>query len=77
MADLPQFFITFRSCNHLDRKHTVFGKLVGGMNVLDAMEKVATDAKDRPTEVCLGHRRIAGPTAQLCIYSFLKKNEEE
>ena len=45
-----QFFITFRSCRHLDKKHTVFGKVVGGIEVLDKMEKIETDAKDRPKE---------------------------
>jgi hypothetical protein len=46
-----QFFITFRSCQHLDRKHTVFGKLVGGLDTLSDMERVKTDEKDRPMEV--------------------------
>ena len=33
-----QFYITFRPTPHLDKKHTVFGKLVGGEDVLDALE---------------------------------------
>lgn len=43
-------FITFRSCRHLDNKHTVFGKIVGGMDTLNAMEQVEVDNKDRPIE---------------------------
>ncbi|CAE7203310.1 unnamed protein product [Rhizoctonia solani] len=35
-----QFFITFKPTPHLNGKHTVFGKLVGGEDVLDAMESV-------------------------------------
>jgi len=43
-----QFFITFRSCRHLDGKHTVFGRVVGGLETLDKMEKIKTDDKDKP-----------------------------
>ena len=32
----------------MDNKHTVFGKIVGGMDVLYKLEKVETDKKDRP-----------------------------
>lgn len=43
-------FITYRSCRHLDGKHTVFGKLVGGLDTLSEMEKIEVDNKDRPIE---------------------------
>lgn len=45
-----QFYLTFRSCKHLDKKHTVFGRLVGGMETLEKIEKAPCDAKDRPLE---------------------------
>lgn len=37
----------YRSCKHLDNKHTVFGSLVGGMEALLKMERVPTDDDDR------------------------------
>jgi peptidyl-prolyl cis-trans isomerase-like protein 2 len=44
-----QFYITFNSCSHLDRKHTVFGNIVEGMKEFNtALSKVKTDSKDRP-----------------------------
>ena len=44
-------FLTYRSCKHLDGKHSVFGRVVGGAETtLSAMEKVGTDNKDRPVE---------------------------
>jgi peptidyl-prolyl cis-trans isomerase-like 2 len=45
-----QFFITYREAQHLDRKHTIFGRIVDGMDVLKKLEDVPTDGKDRPTE---------------------------
>ena len=49
-SNKSQFYITYRSCKHLDSKHTIFGKLVGGMETLDAIERVGTDNKDAPVE---------------------------
>lgn len=43
-----QFFIIYRPTKHLDRKHTVFGRVVGGLDVLAKMEAVPTDGSDRP-----------------------------
>ncbi|KAJ6633587.1 RING-type E3 ubiquitin-protein ligase PPIL2 [Pseudolycoriella hygida] len=45
-----QFFITYRSCRRLDGNHTIFGKLVGGLDSLNEMEKIEVDKNDRPIE---------------------------
>jgi peptidyl-prolyl cis-trans isomerase B (cyclophilin B) len=46
-----QFFIvTTEAASWLDGKHTVFGTVVDGMDVVDAIESVPTDASDRPLE---------------------------
>jgi len=45
-----QFFITYRSCQHLDGKHTVFGRVVGGLDTLSRMEAVEVDNKSQPVE---------------------------
>lgn len=43
-------FITYRSCRNLDGKHTIFGKVVGGLDTLNEMEKIEVDNRDRPIE---------------------------
>lgn len=43
-----QFYITFAACTHLDMKHTIFGRVVGGLETLGHMESVDVDSKDRP-----------------------------
>ncbi|MGH2975204.1 MAG: peptidylprolyl isomerase, partial [Solirubrobacterales bacterium] len=46
-----QFFIvTTESASWLDGKHTVFGRVIEGMDVVDAIESVETDSSDRPRE---------------------------
>jgi peptidyl-prolyl cis-trans isomerase B (cyclophilin B) len=46
-----QFFIvTTASAPWLDGKHTVFGKVTGGMDAVDSIEKSDTDANDKPRE---------------------------
>ena len=45
-----QFFINLVDNNYLDGKHPVFGVVVDGMDVVDAIGKVQTDANDRPRD---------------------------
>jgi peptidylprolyl isomerase len=45
-----QFFINVAPNNFLDTKHTVFGRVSAGMDVVQAIENVATSAQDRPLE---------------------------
>jgi peptidyl-prolyl cis-trans isomerase B (cyclophilin B) len=46
-----QFFIvTAQKCPWLDGKHTVFGQVTDGMDVVDHLQGVATDGADRPQE---------------------------
>jgi peptidyl-prolyl cis-trans isomerase B (cyclophilin B) len=46
-----QFFIvTAQSAPWLDGKHTVFGEVTAGMETVDAIEGLPTDARDRPLE---------------------------
>ncbi|KAJ3247555.1 Peptidyl-prolyl cis-trans isomerase cyp10 [Chytriomyces hyalinus] len=45
-----QFFITYAKHPHLDSKYTVFGKVIDGMDTLDAIEKVPVDKSSRPLQ---------------------------
>jgi peptidyl-prolyl cis-trans isomerase B (cyclophilin B) len=46
-----QFFIvTADACPWLDGKHTVFGRVTDGMDVVDEISQVPTNAGDRPSE---------------------------
>ena len=46
-----QFFIvTTGAAPWLDGKHTVFGQVTGGMEVVDAIEALPTDGRDRPLD---------------------------
>ncbi len=45
-----QFFINIVNNNYLDSKHPVFGTVREGMDVVDAIAKVATDYNDKPIE---------------------------
>src|SRR5213078_2655619 len=46
-----QFFIvTADSAPWLDGKHTVFGRVTDGMDVVDAISTLDSDARDRPRE---------------------------
>jgi len=46
-----QFFIvTIPEASWLDGKHTVFGEVTNGMDVVDKIEGLDTDARDRPRQ---------------------------
>ncbi|GAA6011002.1 hypothetical protein JCM10207_005464 [Rhodosporidiobolus poonsookiae] len=64
-----QFFVSLRPCPHLAGKHVVFGRVVKGYEVITAMSKLPTDAKDHPLQlVTISHcgeleRKVAAKPA--------------
>ena len=44
-----QFFINVVDNNYLDTQHSVFGTVISGMDVVDDISEVATNANNRPT----------------------------
>lgn len=45
-----QFFINTADNDFLNMKHTVFGKVMRGMEVVDAIQQIKTDGADRPLD---------------------------
>ena len=46
-----QFFVvTAEACPWLDGKHTVFGRVTAGMDVVDRISELPRDARDKPRE---------------------------
>lgn len=66
-----QFFILYKSANHLNFKHTVFGGVVGGLTTLSAMEKVPVDDDDRPLE------EIKIINAEVYVNPYTESDEED
>lgn len=50
MTNGSQFFICFAPAPHLDGKNTVFGRVLGGEDVLARIESIPVDGKGRPKE---------------------------
>jgi peptidyl-prolyl cis-trans isomerase B (cyclophilin B) len=52
-----QFFVvTAEATPWLDGKHTVFGRVTDGMDVVDAISQMETDANDKPREAVVIER---------------------
>lgn len=51
-TNTSQFFITYRAVPQLNRRHTIFGRVIDGLDTLQRLEAIAVDDKDRPTEPC-------------------------
>jgi len=45
-----QFFLTTVATPWLDGKHVVFGKVIGGMDIIRAVENTQTDQGDKPLQ---------------------------
>merc|ERR1711990_1357296 len=62
-----QFFLTTVKTPWLDGRHVVFGKIVGGMDVVRKVEANRTDGQDRPAKDCViadsRHEAVDAPYA--------------
>jgi len=54
-----QFFITQVPAEYLNGKHTVFGKVIGGLNIIDSIAVVEKGSNDKPIQdVVIKHIKI-------------------
>ena len=61
-----QFFITLAPTPWLDGKHTIFGRVKGGMKIVQRMGLVKTSGDDRPLEeVKILRARVAEQNGEL------------
>lgn len=61
-----QFFIMHKVSPHLDGQYAAFGKVIEGLEIVDALAKTATDHSDRPRQ----ELKIEKMTADLNGYAF-------
>ncbi len=45
-----QFFITTSTPSHLNNRHTIFGEVISGYDVVEAIGNVPRDGRDKPRE---------------------------
>jgi cyclophilin family peptidyl-prolyl cis-trans isomerase len=61
-ANSSQFFVTFQACPQCDGKHTIFGEVVSGFPVLDALEELGTEGGTPAVPVTITECGIFHPT---------------
>ena len=63
-TDGSQFFLTFTATPWLDNKHTIFGQVVKGLDVLKSIEKLGSRSGKTSEEVLLVKATISVQTLQ-------------
>ena len=66
-----QFFIMHENAPHLDGQYAAFGKVTSGLEVVDAIASVRTNAQDRPLE----DQKIASITVDTHGQSYPEPNK--
>jgi len=77
-----QFFITLRACTHLDKKHTVFGEVVGGLDLVEKFNGFPADNNGKPAKdiIILDTIVLTNPYREMIkilVDKEAKKKEEE
>ena len=66
-----QFFITVAATPWLNGKHTIFGEVVSGQDVVDAISQVPRDDQDKPLTpvkiIRISIRRVGAPVRNLSL----------
>ena len=65
-----QFFITFKETPWLDGKHTVFGEVLDGSSVVDALEKIGSGSGKPSKKAVI----VDSGILQWCVFSDLQFN---
>ena len=76
-TNTSQFFVTYREAKHLDGKHTVFGRVVGGLETLDVLENVEVEEQTKRPKGDVGIKTVEIFVDPFEEYSKGKEKEEE
>lgn len=71
-----QFFITVRETPHLNGRHTVFGEIVIGMDIVEAISLVPTGERDKPIDDVIIEKLNIIRKGNVTLNSFEKEMEE-